>query len=76
MNPLVFIVIFVVITLVGVFLATREKDDLVSLDEKVPRGKAKKIDVDEQTFEITSSKKQIELDKMLKRKEIKGGKKK
>ncbi len=75
MNPLLLVVIFVVITLLGVFFATREKDNLVDIDEKIPRGKGKKLKTDDQVFELTSAKKQVELNKILKRKEIKGKKK-
>lgn len=74
MNVTIFIVIFVVITLVTVFMATREKDDLVDQDQKIPRGKGKKIDTGPQMYEIDSVTKQTELKKILKQKDIHEGK--
>lgn len=72
LNPTIIIILFVVITGIAIFLATRERDDVIDMDEKIPRGTAKKIDTGTKTIEIMSEKKHKELKKILKHKDIKG----
>jgi len=77
MNALYFILIFVVITVIAVFFASRDKDELVDQDDKIPRGTAKKIDTEGQVIEIFSKKSSQNLKKMMGHKKLnKDGKKK
>lgn len=70
-NPIMMILLLLVITGITVFLATREKDELMDQDDKIPRGKTKPIDTDGPVIEITSAKSAEKLRKMMDYKGIK-----
>lgn len=68
-NILYLFLFFVVITLVAIFLATREKDDLMDQDEKIPTGKGKTIDTSDKVYELESASSK-DLKKIVKHKSI------